>query len=314
MNDYIFSYTNIVDGLESLANAYLFAGHMDEAVHLAHQGLEILEANQAEQQELIRGLLLYGTMLNKQSFMIANHFDKAVVLLERAQNLAEQPADLVLQASVLMQLGMAHDQHKLIRDEGDYETAMGYFQKAMQKFEQANDQVGIGRAFFNIGLIHQRWQQREEAEVNFSQALEIAQQQDEKLDMSLAYRHRGFFHTLEGEWDIARYYAEESLRLREEIGCRYLLSPAHHVLGLVHNDMGDKEAALSHYYIAFNLAETLNLKLFMLQPLFALSDWHQEAQAQQQARTFAQRALDVAQELNYRRSIEAAIRKIEILS
>lgn len=58
----------------------------------------------------------------------------------------------------------------------------------------------------------------------------------------------------------------------------------------------------------------VNLKVFVLQPLFALAEWYQTEQNEGQTRIFLQQALAVAQEINHQRSIATATSKLEELA
>ena len=57
----------------------------------------------------------------------------------------------------------------------------------------------------------------------------------------------------------------------------------------------------------------VNLKVFVLQPLFALAEWYQTEQNEGQAMIFLQQALAAAQEINHQRSIKSATSKLEEL-
>ena len=303
----------LVDSLHILADAYLFAGYVDEAVTTLARGITIVESEIIEAVDKLTHanlLLHYGALLNKQSFIGQNRFAETIRILTRAQSIAEDLSDSALEAKLLLELGSAYDKRKLITDEGNYQISLEYAQQALVKFEEAQEGVGVGRAHFDVGLGHQRLQNKVEAIDHFNKAVAIAEKYDQKLDLSFALRHRGYFYFLEGDVETAYQYIKKSLQLREEIGCRFLLSPAHHVLGLAYQERGDKENALAHFQTGLDLATMLNLRLFTLQPLFSLAEWYRDIQDDEQAKVYLQQALNTARDINYYRAIEMATNKL----
>ena len=304
----------ILTSLYNLADTYLFAGYVEEAIATLDRGRSVIETDPIEQidkRDHASLLLYHGTMLNWQSFIGQDRFEDTMSILVRAKAIADELGDAQLQAKLLLQMGNAYDKRKLISDKGDFQTALVFAQQAKSKFEEANDEIGLGKAYFDLGLIHQRLEHKDEAVDHFSKALELAQTHNQKLDISFALRHRGFFHFLDGDMETAYHYASESLRLREEIGCRLLYSPAHHILGLMCNEVGKEAQALIHFEKGLELARSLHLKLFMLQPLFSLAEWYQNESNPAHARLYLNQALDIAREVNYQRAIEVATAKIE---
>lgn len=296
-----------------ITDSHLYAGRMDDAIRVVDYSLQIADNNDIYHKDLIRLLLQSGKLLNKHSFFGNSKFEKTMKILSRAQQMATAIGDQELLATALLYLGQAYDYQSTNTGNGDYQDAFINFGQALTLFQTANIRRGEGKAIFNIGLIHQRRRDLEEAKACFTKAYDIAVQGGYRFDQSLAIRHLGFIYFSASDYELAEECAKESLKLREELNYRLYLPPAHHILGSLYIVQNDWENALVHLERANDLAKELKLTAYKIQIQLTLGEWHKRQGNKENARDCFQKAYDIAVELKQPRWQEAAKAEISAL-
>lgn len=127
----------------------------------------------------------------------------------------------------------------------------------MELREALHDSRGRSESHFYLGLVYERWQQRELAREQFVKALEIAEQDGHLLERSEPTRHLAGIALLKGELDQALTYALQALSLREAAGFRPHLPFDHLLLSTVYQAKEDAAKALLHAQIAASLASEI---------------------------------------------------------
>src|SRR2546423_14953781 len=106
----------------------------------------------------------------------------------QARQIAETSEDQQGLADALSVLGQAHYFATLkerrrsgattnsSQDQGLYAEALTYQQQALELREALHDTRGQAESHFYIGIVYERWQQREQALEHYMKALEIAEQ------------------------------------------------------------------------------------------------------------------------------------------
>lgn len=299
-------YAQIVDNVCKITDSYLYDGRIDQAIELAEKGQEIADNDDTDRKDLALMLLQRGKLLNRRSFFGRPAFEEAETILTRARAIATTIADQELLAMTLLRLGQAHDYRTMTAGEGDFQDALDHFERALTLFQATNNREGEGKACFNIGLIHQRRREMEEAASRFSEAYDIAIQGDYRFDQSLAIRHLGFIHFTKGDYELAEKCALESLKLRQELGYRLYLPSAHHVLGVLYIVQEKWEQAMAHLEQAKAMAEEMKLSAYMIQIQLAQGEWYKRQGNNELARQSFRGALEIATEIDHPRWQEAA--------
>lgn len=312
-NNIAYEYSQLVEIICKISNSYLYNGRLEDAISLVEHSLEITDNKDINQKDRVRLLLQLGKLLNRQSFFGVSEFEKSVEALTLAQQTAVVLGEQELAAIGYLYLGQAHDYLIMNSGKGDYQDALNYFEQALTLFQANENHEWEGKAVFNIGLIHQRRKEMENAKACFIRAYEIAVKGGYQFDQSLAARHLGFIHFMSGEYGPAEEYAKESLKLREELGYRLYLPPAHHVLGSLYTVLEKWEQALDHLEIANKLAEEMQLNIYMIQIQLALGEWHKRQGNKETAKNYFKRAYDIATELDHGRWQEVAMADLNSL-
>lgn len=306
-------YSQLVEIVCEISDAYLYDGRLEDGIQIIEKSLQIAENKDIEEKDHVRLLLQSGKLLNKRSFFGDSEFERSVKKLMLAQQKAVVINEQELAAEGHLYLGQAYDYQMMNSGKGDYQEALENFEQALAIF-QANDNLEWeGKAVFNIGLIHQRKQEMENAKACFMRAYKMAVKGGNQFDQSLAIRHLGFIHFMSGEYGPAEECAKESLKIREELGYRLYLPPAHHVLGSLYIVLEKWELALNHLEMANKMAEEMKLNTYKIQIQLALGEWHKRQGKKENARNCFQKAYDQATELDYGHWQETALADLKAL-
>jgi tetratricopeptide (TPR) repeat protein len=262
-------YAVAIEACCEIAQAYFYLGRVADAQHLLRTMLHLIEASEAKPQDRLKLLLLYGQILTIDHFL--NETDATLLFepLVQARQIAETVQDHQGLSDALSLLGQAHYFVTLIardksgaslnssQEQGDYREALTYQQQALELREALHDSRGMSESHFYLGIVHERWQQRDLAGEHYVKALQIAEQAGHLFERSEPARHLAGLAFEKGELDQALTYAHQALFLREAANFRPPLPFDHLLLGDIYQAKGDMANALLHAEIAFALAQEM---------------------------------------------------------
>jgi class 3 adenylate cyclase/tetratricopeptide (TPR) repeat protein len=182
-------------------------------------------------------------------------FDGAATNLSAAWELVRQlkPDDKqARQASeVARRLGRVFERR------GKYDDAMRWLESALREINRnlsSAHAVERVRIYLEIGWVHYRRGNLDEAEHWRLRALEISEGLDYYAEMGSAYNGLAALANLRGDWQRAIEYAQRGLEVREMIGDVEGMSRSHSNLGAIMLNVGEWDRALPH------LEKSLELK------------------------------------------------------
>jgi tetratricopeptide (TPR) repeat protein len=137
-------------------------------------------------QHRLRLLLLYGQVLLVDHLLTlgGGNADLLFSTILNARQVAEASHAKLGIADALSLLGRAHYFTAVVSgavmdnpQSGRYNEALAYQQQALEMREALHDTRGISESFFQIGVVHERWQQYDRAEEYYTKARQITQAQ-----------------------------------------------------------------------------------------------------------------------------------------
>jgi tetratricopeptide (TPR) repeat protein len=270
-----------------------FAGRLDDAIAL-FAARDLTEG--AIEPERLRISLAQGTLFADRVFHADRGYDEAAAILDTARALAERLHDERSAATALDLLGMADYYRVMQAGSDDYAPALQRFQTALARREELDDSRGVAESLFHVGLIHERWEQYDDALDFYRRAYTLARDYGHLLEQSYAARHLGGGEQEVGDLDAALVYFRESLALRQEVGYTLLLPLAHIALGEVMLARNEGDGAAHEYEQAHALAQSMQSPLVMVFALLALSELAHARGDEDARREYAEQALSRAQE------------------
>ncbi|MEO7913424.1 MAG: tetratricopeptide repeat protein, partial [Roseiflexaceae bacterium] len=118
----------------------------------------------------------------------------------------------------------------------------------------------VSESYFQIGVVHERWQQYDRALDYYTKARQIADHGGYAFEKTEPARHIAFHALREGNLDQALTLALQALALREDAHFRPYLPFDHFLLRDIYLAHGDSVNAEFHLQQALALAEELGLQ------------------------------------------------------
>ena len=262
-------YTTAIDACCKLAQAYFYLGRVTNAQHVLRSMLHLIETGEAKPQDRLKLLLLSGQVLTMDHFLNDTDANLLFEPLREARQIAETAQDQQAMADALSLLGQAHYFATLIarvgsgvspnspQDQGDYHEALTYQQQALDLREALHDTRGQAESHFYIGIVYERWQQRDLAVEHYTKALETAEQFGHLFEQSEPTRHLAWDAFEKGDLEAALTHALQALSLREAANFRPHLPFDHLLLSDIYQTKGERANAVRHAEIASALAKAM---------------------------------------------------------
>ena len=219
-------YTTVVDTLYEIGRAYYFSGQVKKAQRLLSTSLQLLEVGEVSQERHFKLLLLYGQVLLADHLLShgGGNVDLLFSTMLKARQVAESSQTQQGIADALSLLGLVHYFMAVVSgavvdtpQSGKYDEALAYQQQALELREALHDTQGISESLFQIGVIHERWQQYGQSEDYYTRAIEIADQYGHLFEKVEPTRHFAVHALMRGDLDEALSLALRALELREAV-------------------------------------------------------------------------------------------------
>ncbi|MBI3912978.1 MAG: tetratricopeptide repeat protein, partial [Chloroflexi bacterium] len=143
---------------------------------------------------------------------------------------------------------------------GDYAEAMHWLESALRELDRDSDSVKSVervRVYNDIGWVHYRRAQFEEAYQWRMRSLQVVESTDQFNEMASAYNGLVTVFIQKGDWSRCVAYAEKGLRLREMIGDSYGVSQSYNNLGIIALRQCDWNQALTYFERSLKLREKI---------------------------------------------------------
>lgn len=222
--------------------------------------------------------------------------------LERARALWIELGEAGGEAETLMALGAFY------RAAGRVEVALQRYEEALALWRRLGHLRGEAKALGHMGSIYEQWGELEDARSLMAQAVELWHTLGDRRSEAYRLYTLGRAYRLGGDLDQALEHDDEALALWKELGGRpgreaWALGESARVLA----DRGDPAAALRRLNEELALWQRMGNRIEMASTLVDLGDLHAAIGDHEKARELYLRALELAGELEERRSRAAAL-------
>lgn len=268
-------YVAAIDALYEIGRAYYMDGRLGDATRLLGTSLQMIEIDEVMPQYRLKLLLLYGQVLIVEHLLTRGDARLMLATVQRAREIAEEVQDQQGSADSLSLLGQAQCLATTVeslksgispfvpRGQGKYEAslaeALDYQRQALKLREALRDTRGISESYFQIGLIHERWQEYEQAQEYYAQARQIAEEFGHPFEKTEPARHVALHALRSGKLEQAVMLASQALALREAAGFKPYLPFDHLLLRDAYLVQGDEEHARHHFEAASAIAEEMGM-------------------------------------------------------
>ena len=175
------------------------------------------------------------------------YLSEAITVHNAGRRAARRVGDRGAIAEALNSLG-----HADLR-QGNYQQAIGRFQKAHAHFHATGDKSGEARALGNLGIVAMQQGGYQEAARHFELAAGLLRQTRDRAGQARMLGHLGILATHQGRYLQAAEYHRQALVIFQAIGDRSGEARALTALGTVNGRQGGYESAADHFRQALSL-------------------------------------------------------------
>jgi class 3 adenylate cyclase/tetratricopeptide (TPR) repeat protein len=285
------------DALDALAATAKWIGDLTTAERIHLEQLEIARATDRTDLEV--------RALHALAFVYFERLepDRAMPLLERAGELAEETGSILGRAGVMRSVG------KGLLMRGDLEGAEDAIQRSRALFGEAGADVHLASTLLSLSQVAVRKDELPRAEKHLREAIRILKPLGDRGTLCEAQRQLAQVLVREGKLEEAELVALEA---RETVGTKDHGSRAstRMALGMVRAAQGRDEEAEALLREALEILDGTELLLFSVEPLEMLVQFLRERGRDAEAVPFARRLLELAPAAGLATSFEASAEKI----
>ncbi|MBL51362.1 MAG: hypothetical protein CMG57_05335 [Candidatus Marinimicrobia bacterium] len=178
---------------------------------------------------------------------------------------------------------------------GEHDQAFDYYKRVLIIVEELGDIARIGRTLINIGNLYQERGDDDEALDFYQRALIIDEELGNKNDVTL--NNIAIIYAKRGDIDQALDYFNRSLAISEELNDNKGIATSYTNIGLVHNVKGEYDQAIDYLNRGITIGEELGDKYFIGNNLNNIGHIHIAKGEYGQAIEYQKRALQINEEL-----------------
>lgn len=183
---------------------------------------------------------------------------------------------------------------------GEYEAALGHYHRSLTIFEELGDHTGIAISLHHIGVIHQYRGDYGVALEHYRRSQTILEEVGDQVGVAKSLGQSATIHHMRGEYEAALKHYQRSLIIFEKLGDRESAAISRHQMGMILQARGKDSAALEQYQRSLMIAEELEDREGMMSSLHQIGGIYQDSGEYRAALENYQRSLIIAEELGDR--------------
>lgn len=192
------------------------------------------------------------------------------------------------------------------RNFGNYDKALSAYEESLTIFEQIQELPGMGWAYGNISLIHSSQNNYEQAEQYAQKSLKVRQKYGYLPDIAQAYNHVADIAQKQRRYQEAAQSYQQAIALYERVDDKVNASKAYRTLGLISLSLEQDSAAQAQLEQSLALGEKMNSAILTCEAQTALAQYYLKKNEKNKALQMAEKALTTAQKIGQREALSAA--------
>jgi len=245
--------TNKINHLNTLAISYCGKGKTDTALQMENSAVEL-----ALQLNYSKGL---GAAYNNiaTAYFIKKDYKNTLIYFQKAMKVYEDMGEKgkAEVAGLTASIGFIYEA------QGDYSTAMDYYNRSLKMAKTLGDKKQIAIATGNIGNIYSVQGDEVKAMDCYLKALELKEQIGDKHGIIKSASNIATHYKDQGDYAKAMDYYSKALKTATEVNDLDLEANTYVNIGDVYRQEGDLKNALDNEFKALNIADSLQYKPLM---------------------------------------------------
>ncbi len=268
-----------------LAILILLSGKLIAQPHLTDSLERVIRTGRARDTNLVNAL-------NRLSY--AYIYDNT----EKAGQLANEAVNEGRRMKFDRGLAVAYNLKGIAYDiTAQYDSALRYYQLALEKSRITNYTVITAGVYNNIGMVHKSRGNYAEAIRTYYQALNIFKTQNDAKIVANIYNNLGLVYSELKQYPKALEFHNKALKMREEINDQYGMGASLTNIGFTYSFMDANDTALPYYEKSLKIKEAIDDKYGMGILLNNMALIYQERKEYKKAVDMYQRSMNVGRAL-----------------
>ncbi len=239
------SHNEQVVALLKLARFYSNIGDYPNSIETADRAIDL-----AETADIPAGLAT-GYMIKGICCRYLSKYDEAYSLFHEALSYASAAGDLLLEAEVYSELGMAYTYH------GNYSQARVQYARMIPIYQKISIPRKEAQGLHRIGIVHLELGEFTNSWSNFEKMLRICREIGDKGLQATALVNMGEIQRRQGKYADCLPLYQLALKLSREAGSRSVECASRVNLGLLQHNLGNNQMAIEYCRQAILFAEEL---------------------------------------------------------
>ncbi len=191
-----------------------------------------------------------------------------------------------------------------------YDSAIYYFDQAIEKATSSGDFKSIAESYNNIGVAFYYQNQFKESIDNYLIALDYYDRTKNDTLIAESRHNMGLTYKRFGLYERAQESLISAAKQFEKLGMKKNLSSTFNSLGNIHRDLKNFDLAFTYLNDALSLRREINYEFGVAQSLHNLGNWYFEIDSLDQAISFYKRAYEIKRVLGQNRSLANTLSKL----
>ena len=279
-------------GCNSLGAIFWTRGEYDKAINLFQKRLKISEKIGDKQ-----GM---GMAYNNLGIVYYDkgEYDEALELYYKCLKIYEEIGDK-------RGIGMAcNSLGNLYSARGEYEKAIELLQRKVKISKEIGDIQGISIGSGNLGFVYYYKAEYDKAIKLYQEKLKISKKIGDMQSVAVAFGGLGDAYCNKGEYDKANEYFKNYLKICKKIGERQGIGIAYGNLGALFLELGELKKAEKYLLKSEMVLSQIKSKFYLIEPLTKITELKMLEQKRNwaiKAREYADKALEIAEEMNLKK-------------
>jgi len=235
-------------------------------------------------------ILLFSTNL---LFASNNKIDSLLAIYESSMDNNDSSKEI--EATLLLAKAYFHKEQ--------YQQAIKYGKKTISKAKEINDEKGLGKGYYQLGLTYNRSSNYSEALHAFMECIKYPLDENEDMSISKAYSRISSIYRSLGEYEKAYSTEMKVLSVFEEKKDTTAIAGCYYNIGTIFFYQEQFGASLQNYQKSFDLVKALNQPRLQYSCLGGLGSVYSALEQHGKANEYNLAALELAREINYKTGI-----------
>ena len=229
-------------------------------------------------------------------------FEKARAHFENALKMVDASKEKSLAGMIEGNLAIVSQAQK------DYNTAFAYHYRALNNFEQINDNKGIALARYNLGFLFLHKKEYDSALVEFDLSISASMKNKNLSSLNVSFLGISETYVRLKDLPLAIAFADKALEISFKINDRLTIADSYKIKGIIQRELKKNEFAENYLQTSLRINKETDNKLNYAETSYELGllykDWKKEKSVQ-----YLNEALKVNKEIGLRSEAD----KIKIL-